>query len=490
MDSSLNIVDLIENNSILHLSPEYNNRFINKIKDIFTETQQQLFVSSFYCYLHYNQTTDFIIDLDNVWKWLGFNAKQKAKLLLEKYFIIDKDYKILLTPMDKQKTDTRGGHNKQTYLLNIRTFKLFCIKAGTEKATEIHEYFVKLEDIMNEIVKAECTELKIQLENQKLSNQCEKDSLREKTLIDQFPDNTQCVYYGKIDNVSSKNEQLIKFGCSNFLSNRIDRHKKTFSNFRLINVFKVVNKSQIENAMKHHKVLSSFRRTIEINNVSHNEVLSVQQLSFEDLDKIIKDIITDTEYNPEKYKILLKEYESIKRMNHLLSKELEHVKKITTISVEEFNMIKSQNLLLTEENDKLKSENEKLLKKYITSDKCRDNHIDLKQHTPLQIFNSLKRISKSSDGLYYINNKIYKNCFGSREEVWNETAYKTAGGLNKSDLMINKNGKIISKKKFITEKENNRLEKVNNIKKENAIQKRLETSSTEKTYEHPLRGAV
>ena len=52
MDISLNIVDLIENNPIVKLSPEYNNRLINKIKEIFTESQQHIFVSSFYCYLY------------------------------------------------------------------------------------------------------------------------------------------------------------------------------------------------------------------------------------------------------------------------------------------------------------------------------------------------------------------------------------------------------------------------------------------------------
>ena len=53
---------------------------------------------------YYNQTTDFVIDLDNIWKWLGFNTKQNAKTLLEKKFVTDKDYKILLMPSHEQKT--------------------------------------------------------------------------------------------------------------------------------------------------------------------------------------------------------------------------------------------------------------------------------------------------------------------------------------------------------------------------------------------------
>jgi len=36
---------------------------------------------------------------------------------------------------------------------------------------------------------------------------------------------------------------------------------------------------------------------------------------------------------------------------------------------------------------------------------------------------------------------------GSRRKVWNGTAQKTPGGLTKGDLMMNKYGRIVSKKK-------------------------------------------
>ena len=36
---------------------------------------------------------------------------------------------------------------------------------------------------------------------------------------------------------------------------------------------------------------------------------------------------------------------------------------------------------------------------------------------------------------------------GSRRQVWNGTAQKTSGGLTRNDLMKNKRGKIVSKKK-------------------------------------------
>ena len=48
---------------------------------------------------------------------------------------------------------------------------------------------------------------------------------------------------------------------------------------------------------------------------------------------------------------------------------------------------------------------------------------------------------------------------GSRAQVWHGTALKTTGGLKKSDLMMNKNGRIVSKKKHDTAKKEKRLEK-------------------------------
>ena len=36
---------------------------------------------------------------------------------------------------------------------------------------------------------------------------------------------------------------------------------------------------------------------------------------------------------------------------------------------------------------------------------------------------------------------------GSRAQVWNKTALRTSGGLTKEDLVKNKNGYIVSKKK-------------------------------------------
>ena len=46
---------------------------------------------------------------------------------------------------------------------------------------------------------------------------------------------------------------------------------------------------------------------------------------------------------------------------------------------------------------------------------------------------------------------------GTRAQVWHGTSKKTSGGLTKSDLMMNKSGRIVSKSKHFSAKKENRL---------------------------------
>ena len=71
----------------------------------------------------------------------------------------------------------------------------------------------------------------------------------------------------------------------------------------------------------------------------------------------------------------------------------------------------------------------------------------------------MKRPSRSEDGTYHINGKKYNELFGSRQQVWNGTAFKTAGELTKKALMMNKWGRIVSSKKHKTAKKEKRLQK-------------------------------
>ena len=337
---SINIVELIENNPITKLSNDYNVKLLSKIKENFTNFEQQIFLSSFYCYLNCDSKNDFVIDLDNVWKWVGYNQKVKAKILLENNFVEGNDYTKSLSQAGKQTTHTKGGQNKEIFMLNVVTFKKFCLKAGTKKADEIHDYYIKLEELIQTTINEECIELKLQLtqQNQLLENvEKEKEDLKEKTILEQFPLNTQCIYIGLIDNKTlgkpnSKmyQETVIKFGQSNNLNERVKTHKKTYDNFRLYTAFKVKNKIEIENCIKKHLLLKNRLRIITINDIAYRELIALddEEYTLEKVEQFIKDIIKENEYNVENYNLLLKKNDELQNEIYKLKHELEDKNKI------------------------------------------------------------------------------------------------------------------------------------------------------------------
>lgn len=75
----------------------------------------------------------------------------------------------------------------------------------------------------------------------------------------------------------------------------------------------------------------------------------------------------------------------------------------------------------------------------------------------------VKKVMKSDDGKYHIKGKSYEMLIGSRAQVHHGTAYKTPGNLTKSDIMMNKHGRIVSVKKHHTAKREKRLVKAGYI---------------------------
>ena len=269
----------------------------------------------------------------------------------------------------------------------------------------------------------------------------EKNKIREKTLIEHFPSNVQCVYYGTIENKSEKGERLIKFGNSNSLKNRIYNHKKTYDNFRLINAFKVENKLQIENAIKEHPLFIERQRTIMIKKHNFTELINMEGTTESVVDETIREIIKTIEYSPEKYLKLLEE-------NRELKKQLCYSSTLGLGPTPDY--ISS----LKKEIKELKEENIKIIKKY---------HTRVCDH-PLATSNSIqgkgsegtacplnKNITRDNiDGKYHVEGNKFEKIRGTREEVWCGTAYQTTGELKKIDLELNKHGKIVSKIKLIT----------------------------------------
>ena len=303
---SVDIVNLIESNPITKLTGNYQSKLIEKVKNNFTNYEQQLFVSSFYCYLNYDYQKDFIIDLDNIWEWLGFSQKIKAKQMLEKNFKSDINYKLLLYQQVKQTNITQGGHNKEIFMLNIDTFKKFCLKAGTKKADEIHDYFIKLEQVLQEIILDESNELKLQLSQLedkkkqeyeiKLANQ--KVLEREKILLKEYATIAGIVYIIKVKSFEN-GCYVIKIGQSaKGITARYTEHKNKYDECLLLDCFAVNKSKEFESMIHNHTQIRGNKITDLIGHENELELFLIgKNLSYQSLLNIINSNIQHYQYN-------------------------------------------------------------------------------------------------------------------------------------------------------------------------------------------------
>lgn len=338
--SKLNIVELIEKNPISKLSNTYNSKLLSKIKETFTNSQQQLFISSFYCCLNYNQETDYIIDLDTIWKWLEFSQKDNAKRLLEKYFKLDIDYKII--QQDKEEKKGRGGHNKEIIMLNIKTFKSFCLKAGTKKADEIHDYFIKLEEILQQTIGEECNELKTQLQQIKDNNETNQKRTqqldREKMLLREFGTKGSIVYIIKVKSFEN-GTYIVKIGESRKgISNRYNEHKSHYEECLLLDCFSVKKSKDFESFIHSHDKIR-FNKVQDLPNHEKEKELFLigKELSYEYLIQIINENLKYyDDYNDQYIEKLLSEIEVLKNI-------------ITNSKTESTNNIRIQDLSINNE---------------------------------------------------------------------------------------------------------------------------------------------
>ena len=119
--------------------------------------------------------------------------------------------------------------------MNVQTFKLFCIKADTKKSHEIHEYFIKLEELLQTIVLEESNELKLQLEkvNQHLldaeKNTKSKIALeKQNMLLREYSSNINLVYIVRVK-LFDNGGYIVKIGESRRgVDGRFSEHKTKY----------------------------------------------------------------------------------------------------------------------------------------------------------------------------------------------------------------------------------------------------------------------
>lgn len=166
----------------------YDDKLLTLIKSNFNENDMELFNLNYKFYIaNKNNIDDFIVDFNEVYKWIGFTRKDNAKTLLvsknkdkKSLFEINKDYIIkmntLIAPVVAGAIKSKGGENKETILLTINCFKKFCLKASTDKADKIYDYYIKMEDIITKYIENKHNEnlyeinQNLELKNQEFEN--------------------------------------------------------------------------------------------------------------------------------------------------------------------------------------------------------------------------------------------------------------------------------------------------------------------------------
>jgi hypothetical protein len=126
---TINFNDLVKNsNTTLNLSLQTKMTLI--LNKEFTEEQQKWYIANLFMYMNYHPTNDYPINLEHVFKMIGFANKENAKRTLKNNFTLNEDYKKLLVRTDEQVPNIKDGKNiggaglnNETVMLNIDTFK-------------------------------------------------------------------------------------------------------------------------------------------------------------------------------------------------------------------------------------------------------------------------------------------------------------------------------------------------------------------------------
>jgi predicted GIY-YIG superfamily endonuclease len=282
-DSTIDVISIVENNPLIKFnSKDYESRMIDKIRNNFTDKEQQLFVANFYCYLNYDTRKDFIVKIDDIWKWLGYGRVNEIKTVLTKNFTENVDYKIEKPALEDAKAaPSQGGSglNREHITITVHCFKKLCLKAKTKKAEEIHDYFLRLEEIINEVVYEQSEELKTQLR------------IRNKKIVDINEFDQKPMVYLIDMNVIVDGEKLYRIGYTSDIHKRFNKHSLflrkdikhdiTFKNGWLFEHIETAIEVEtlVKRYMRSEKILYKYRST-------SNEIMKTNNIG------LIEDLIT------------------------------------------------------------------------------------------------------------------------------------------------------------------------------------------------------
>ncbi len=196
------------------------------MQSILETEEESIFLKNFQMYLLSEHDDECIMDLDDVYEWMGLSTKGNAKRFLVKHFQEPEHYQII-----SRATRTKGGQNKETIMLSVDTFKMMCMLAKTDRGKQTRMYYLKLEKAMHKHMQQNNSALVEFLKTKHENNM-------EQALIKSFED-TSCVYIVRKEVMSSNADDLVvKFGRTTNIRQRVTEYRCRFPDYMLLHAFK------------------------------------------------------------------------------------------------------------------------------------------------------------------------------------------------------------------------------------------------------------
>lgn len=338
----------MSNEIITHQTHAIDSELANLLQQEFSNEDQKQFVMNFQLYLIYgNDPTRFVVDLDNVWEWIGFSKKDKAKDVLKRNFEKDIDY-VVQSLLPHIRDHSFGGHNKETILMNVNTFKGLTMISNTEKGKQVRLYYSKMESIFFKYLENKNRAI---IETLQIESKRNLEEAKQKNLLNAYED-TPCIYILRISQ-EDDNNFIIRLGETDNIKVRMIDHRQNFKGCLLIDVFECNRPHKFEQYLLN-------RPDIKANRLPASELINISNaFTYNTLTNIIKKHIDFYDKTPfdqklEYAKMKLQESQNLERLEtlKLITSTEDQVLKETLIdSLKNINEIKNEIVELSDDSD-------------------------------------------------------------------------------------------------------------------------------------------
>ena len=193
---------------------DFKSRLVDNLIAECNTDEQKWFVKNWFMYLNYHQTEDYVVNLEDIWEFIGFASKANSKKTLKNNFILGEDFKIY------EDGRMKGKFTTETVMLNVNTFKTLSMLARTDHGKKIRKCRIKLEKIYNKLVQED------HAAHQALLEKKDNDlKLHKHNFLVEYLKYKKCIYFQK---VISKDLDLIKIGSSQNIIQRNSDLQRTY----------------------------------------------------------------------------------------------------------------------------------------------------------------------------------------------------------------------------------------------------------------------